>query len=102
MIKLHDNDQISLSAGTLKFSIHLFYSLCHLYHYVSFHEIPIIKPTEFMFKNYSHLGKEKWEVYAEVVRQIYCEIGGFQKSNKTFDDMLSYISLINGKTVLNC
>ena len=30
------------------------------------------------------LGKEKWEIYAEVTRKIMCEIGGLTPSDKTF------------------
>ena len=52
--------------------------------------MPVIRPTEYMFKNYSHLGKEKWEIFAEVVRKIYCEIGGFQSCDMKYRDHLDY------------
>lgn len=52
--------------------------------------MPVVRPTEFMFKNYSNLGKEKWEVYAEVVRKIYCEVGGFKESNLHYRDSHEY------------
>ena len=52
--------------------------------------MPVVRPTEYMFKNYSHLGKEKWEVYAEVVRKIYCEVGGFKESNLGYRDSKAY------------
>lgn len=54
-----------------------------------------------MFENYSQLAREKWQIYAEVVREIYCEVGGFEKSNKTFNDMLDYLTLINGTKISN-
>ena len=41
--------------------------------------MPIIQPTNYMFEKYSYLGKEKWEIYAEVTRKIFCEIGGFKE-----------------------
>ena len=53
-------------------------------------ELPVIKPTEYMWKNFSHLGKEKWEIYAEVTRKIMCEISGLKPSNKTFRDSKKY------------
>ena len=43
-----------------------------------------------MFKNYNHFGKEKWEIYAEVVRKIYCEVGGFTESNLGYRDSEEY------------
>ena len=53
-------------------------------------ELPVIKPTEFMWQNYSHLGTEKWEIFAEVTRKIMCEISKLKPSNKTFRDSKNY------------
>lgn len=68
---------------------------------MTFEEIPVIEPTEYMFNNYSHLGDEKWKIFAEVVRNIYSEIAGFKKSDKNFNDLLDYISQINQRRVIN-
>jgi hypothetical protein len=76
-------------------------SLCHLYHDIAIYKLPIIKPTEYMFETYQHLGKEKWEIYAEVVRSIWCEVGEFEKSDKSFRDTLEYVSKIHGTVVKN-
>ena len=43
-----------------------------------------------MFKHYAYLGEDKWEVYSEVVRKIYCEIGGFEPSEKNLRDSKYY------------
>ena len=43
-----------------------------------------------MWENYSHLGGEKWEIYAEVIRKIMCEISGLKPSDKTFRDLKKY------------
>ena len=43
-----------------------------------------------MFEKYKDLGKEKWEIFAEVTRKIICEIGGFTPSDKTFRDQKKY------------
>lgn len=43
-------------------------------------QLPIIKPTQYMYDNYSHLGKEKWDIYSSVVKNMYAEIGGFKQS----------------------
>ena len=52
--------------------------------------MPIIAPTEFMFENYKSLGKEKWEIYAEVVRKIYSEIGNLEESTFGLRDEKKY------------
>ena len=52
-------------------------------------ELPVIKPTSYMFEKYKNLGKEKWEIFANVVNKIYSEVGGFKQiSIKTKDIML--------------
>ena len=43
-----------------------------------------------MWEHYSELGKEKWEIYAEVTRKIMCEIGGLKPSSKTYRDIKRY------------
>lgn len=60
--------------------------------------MPVIRPTKFMFENYSHLGKEKWEIFAEVTRKIYCEIGGLKESNLGYrDEHLYSLAIKTGK-----
>ena len=60
--------------------------------------LPVIRPTEYMYKKYGHLGNEKWEIYAEVVRKIYCEVGGFTESDLGYRDSHFYgESLIKGE-----
>ena len=44
-------------------------------------ELPIIKPTQFMYDNYSHFGKENWDIYANVVKNMYAEMGNFKMSD---------------------
>ena len=57
---------------------------------VEFADLPVIKPTEYMFEKYKHLGKEKWEIYANVVNKMYAEIGGFKQCNIRFRDRVLY------------
>jgi hypothetical protein len=54
-----------------------------------------------MFENYSHLGRSKAEIYSEVIRNIYCEIGEFEKSDKQFRDTLNYLSILYGHDIKN-
>lgn len=54
-----------------------------------------------MYQNFTHLGNDKWEVYAEVVREIYCEIGNFEKSEKTYRDSQIYENYLKDKSTNN-
>ncbi|KAL6631933.1 hypothetical protein U3516DRAFT_838967 [Neocallimastix sp. 'constans'] len=60
---------------------------------IPYAELPIIKPTPFMFEKYKMLGKEKWEIYANVVNKIYLEIGGFKETNIKFRDRVKYYQI---------
>lgn len=100
MIKLN-NDNLLLSTGELKFQQHLAITESYLYHNVDIYELPIVTPNDYMFENFQHLGKNKIEIYSEVLREIYCKIGDFEKSNKTFDNVLDYLSLIYERKISN-
>jgi len=95
------NKKNSLTVGVTKFLYHYIISLCYIYHEVEFIEIPIISPTDYMFDNFSRLGKSKWEIYSEVVRNIYCEVGNFEKSDSQFRDTLNYLTVLYGREITN-
>ena len=42
-----------------------------------------------MFENYKHL--EKWEIYMNVARKIYSEVGGLEEAVMGFRDIRRYI-----------
>ena len=79
---------LSIGAGSAVLSY--IKNFCHSIETLYIIEMPIIRPTEFMFKNYSHLGKEKWEVFAEVNRKIYSEIGQLEESTFGLRDEKKY------------
>ena len=76
-------------------------ALCQLYNKVEYVELPILTPNEYMFTNFSSYGKEKWEIYAEVAREIMCTLGNFKKSNMGIKDSFRYISCIKEKALLD-
>ena len=79
---------LSIGAGSAVLSY--IKNFCHSIETLYLIEMPIIRPTEFMFKNYSHLGKEKWEVFAGVTRKIYSEIGQLEESTFGLRDEKKY------------
>ena len=90
LILLEDNPDFSVGIGVCSVELNYFRSLCYCGSKMYLCELPVIKPTEYMWKNYSDLGNEKWEVFAEVTRNIMCEIGGLKQSNRTFRDSKYY------------
>ena len=84
IILLDKNLNYSVGIGVSSAPFNYFRSLAYFGCNVNLCELPVIKPTEYMWEHYSDLGNEKWEIYAEVTRKIMCEIGGLTPSDKTF------------------
>jgi 1-acyl-sn-glycerol-3-phosphate acyltransferase len=84
------NRNFHLGCGSTKVGINYARTLTELYVQTEFIELPIMTPNDFMFNNFSSYGKEKWEIYAEVAREIMCELGNFKKSDKELKDSFRY------------
>ena len=80
LILLDDNLNYSVAIGVSTTVANYFRSLCYFGCKMNLCELPVIRPTEYMWKNYSDLGSEKWEIFAEVTRKIMCEIGRLKPS----------------------
>ena len=90
IIMLDDDLNYSVGIGVNTAALNYFRSLCYFGCKMNLCVLPVIKPTEYMFKHYSNLGGEKWEIFAEVTRKIMCEISGLKPSNRTFRDLKKY------------
>ena len=90
LILLDDNLNYSVAIGVSTTVANYFRSLCYFGCKMNLCELPVIRPTEYMWKNFSDLGSEKWEIFAEVTRKIMCEIGRLKPSNRTFRDSKNY------------
>ena len=97
LILLNPNANYSVGIGVSSAVFNYFRSLCYFGCNINLCELPVIKPTDYMFEHYSDLGSEKWEIYSEVTRKIMCEIGGLKPSDKTFRNNKYYErSLVKG------
>ena len=84
------NNEFHLGCGDTNVGINYGRTLTNLYVRTDFIELPIMTPNEYMFNNFSSYGKEKWEIYKEVAKEIMCILGNFKKSNMEFDDSKRY------------
>ena len=84
------NNNFHLGCGSTKVGINYGRTLTELFVQTEFVELPIMTPNEFMFNNFKEFGKEKWEIYKEVAREIMCTLGKFKKSEKEFKDSDRY------------
>ena len=95
------NKTFHLGCGSSNAGFVYMRSLCNLYNKAEYIELPIMTPNEYMFTNFSSYGKEKWEIYAEVAREIMCTLGNFKKSNMGIKDSFRYCSCIKEKALLD-
>ena len=54
-----------------------------------------------MITNFYSYGNEKWEIYAEVAREIMCTLGNFKKTDFGTKDSFRYCSCIKEKALLD-
>ena len=101
IIKPNLYENYHLAVGSSDVGCNYLMSLSKLYNKVEYYELPIIAPNDYMFNNFGHLGKEKWEIFANVSREIMCELGGFQKSEFGLKDSFRYCSCIQKKELLD-
>jgi lysophosphatidylcholine acyltransferase/lyso-PAF acetyltransferase len=86
------NDKLNYSAaiGVGSTGWNYWRSLCYFGCNINVYDLPVIKPTEYMFEKFSYLGTEKWEIFAEVTRKIMCEIGQLPPSDKSYRNSKKY------------
>ena len=95
---IDQNAPFHIACGVQNIFFHTWKVMSYSYTDLFYIDLPVIRPTKYIFEHYSNLGKEKWEVYAEVTRKIYCEIGGFEESNLGYrDDHLYSMAIKTGK-----
>jgi 1-acyl-sn-glycerol-3-phosphate acyltransferase len=98
IVQIDQNSPLHIACGVQNIFFHTWKIMAYSCSELFYIDMPVIRPTEFMFKNYSHLGKEKWEIYAEITRKIYCEIGGFEESDLGYrDDQIYSQAILSGK-----
>ena len=100
---IHPNlyENFQLGVGSSDVGCNYLISLSKLFNKVEYFELPIITPNEYLYENFKNLGKDKWEIYANVSREIMCELGGFQKSEFGLRDSFRYCSCIEKKQILD-
>ena len=84
------NPHFHLGCGSTDVGVNYLRSLTELFVQTEYIELPIMTPNDYMKNNFTSYGKEDWEIYAEVAREIMCELGGFKKSDKHYRDSARY------------
>ena len=91
IVSVNQEKYYHLSVGASNVVLAYFKNLCHFVNTLYVAQLPTIRPTDFMFENNKNLGKEKWEIYMNVVRKIYSEVGGLVECEMGLRDLNRYI-----------
>lgn len=93
---VYQESHYHMSIGVMPVVLSYIKNFCHGINPLYSIDMPIIRPTEYMFQNYSNLGSEKWEVYAEVVKKIMAEVGNLKESPLRLRDSHRYLRALKG------
>lgn len=100
--KIDQSAENSLAVAAMDFPLHMVLACCYLWHSVTFLDLPVVKPTEYMYETYKDLGNEKWMIYMNVTKKLMAEYGALKECEATFKpEKLDYLSEIKGKKVKN-
>jgi 1-acyl-sn-glycerol-3-phosphate acyltransferase len=88
-----------LSTGAMTTLLQVCLSLTFMRNEIEVYEMPVIKPTQYMYENFKNFGNEKCSIYLEVTRNIMSEVSRIPLSESTFNNKLCYISEIKRKII---
>ena len=91
IVTVDQNSSFHLSVGATNVVLGYSKNLCHTFNVIYVAILPTVRPTDYMFEHYKNLGKEKWEIYANVIRKIYSDVGGLQEIDMGLRDIKRYI-----------
>ena len=78
-------------------ALHIALTFTFLYSEIDAYVLPVFKPNEYLFENFSHLGNNKHTIFAEALRLVWSEFLECPISNSNLDKKLEYKSRIKGR-----
>ena len=63
----------------------------------TFTELPVFEPNDYFWEHHWDGKEEKWLTYANVIREIIADQGGFKLSQSQMEDKFEYKRLVWGR-----
>lgn len=96
--KSHKNS-FPVSCSAMDCLLHIAITLTFFYTEINALELPVFAPNEYLYTNFSHLGKSKHQIYREAMRLIWSEILNCPINSGSLDIKLEYKSKMQGKII---
>ena len=61
------------------------------------YQLPVFEPNEYFWNHHWDGKEEKWLTYANVIRKIIADAGGFKISEARMEDKFEYKQIVRGK-----
>lgn len=61
------------------------------------YEMPVFTPNEYFWENHWDGKQDKVGLFADTMREIMAEVGGYKLSDSTVDDKLEFKKILKGK-----
>jgi hypothetical protein len=81
--------------------LHMLITMTFPYLRLTAYSLPVFKPNDYLYKNWSSLGKDEADIFAEAMRRSMSEISGLPISDSSFETKLEYVSHLKKKIVKN-
>jgi hypothetical protein len=97
-IKSHKNS-FPVCASAMDILLHMIITFTFFYVEIDAYELPVFAPNEYLYSNYSHLGREHYSIYSEAIRLIWSEFLNCPINDGNLDVKLEYKSRIVGRVL---
>jgi 1-acyl-sn-glycerol-3-phosphate acyltransferase len=93
VIKFEVKERISLAMDVIDMLLHVYVVLCIPIHYIELYNLPVFCQNEHFYKEHKK-DKEEWEIYADTMIDIMCEVSGLDKAKGSWHSKKEYLDYL--------
>lgn len=96
VIKFDSLNRISLAMDVIEMLYHVLIVISVPFHFVEIVDLPVFSPNEELFEECGKgdCKKERWEVYAEILKEIMCDASGLKNMKGGFKEKQEYLQIL--------
>jgi len=95
LVIMVNKEDLSLCMDVIEMLYHILIVICNPYFTIKILHLPIFIPNEYLFTSSKFSNKkERWEIYAESVRDAMSKASGLNKSELSYEDKVKYLEFL--------